>query len=42
MVEGFTNVSICDGIKSYSIDGFASVMALQEISNELGSKAKVK
>ena len=46
VVERFTNVSISDGIKSYSIDRFASVMALQEIANtveaaaELGLEAK--
>ena len=48
VVEKFTNVSISDGINSYSIDGFASVMALQEIANAveaaagLEPKAKVK
>jgi hypothetical protein len=46
LVERFTNVSISDGVKSYSIDGFASVMALKEIANtveaaaERGPKAK--
>ena len=33
VVERLTNVSISDGVKSYSIDGFASAMALQEIAN---------
>ena len=33
VVKGFTNISISDGIKSYSINAFASVMALQEIAN---------
>ena len=33
VVERFTNVSISDGVKSYSIEGFASTMALQEIAN---------
>ena len=48
VVEGFTNVNISDGIKSYSIDGFALAMALQEIANtvetgvELGLKAEGK
>jgi hypothetical protein len=48
VVNRFTNVSICDGVKSYSIDGFASVMALKEIANtveaaaERGPKAEVK
>jgi hypothetical protein len=47
LVERFTNVSISDGIESYSIDGFASAIALEEIANtveaaaELGTKAKV-
>jgi hypothetical protein len=46
LVERFTNVSISDGVNSYSIDGFASVMALKEIANtveaaaERGPKAK--
>jgi len=39
VVEGFTNVVISDGIKSYSIDGFASVMALQEIANTVKADA---
>jgi hypothetical protein len=48
VVDGFANVSISDGIKSYSIDDFASAMALQEIANtveagvEPGLKAKGK
>jgi hypothetical protein len=48
VVNRFTNISICDGVKSYSIDGFASVMALKEIANtveaaaERGPKAEVK
>jgi len=48
VVQRFTDVSIYDGIKSYSIDEFASVMALQEMENtveaaaELGPKAKLK
>jgi hypothetical protein len=48
VVERFTDVSINDGIKSYSIAEFSLVMALQEIANtveaaaELGPKAKVK
>ena len=29
VVERFTNVSISDGVKSYSIEGFASTMTLQ-------------
>jgi hypothetical protein len=48
VVERFTDVSISDGIKIYSIAEFSLVMALQEIANtveaaaELGPKAKVK
>ena len=48
VVNRFTNVSISDGVKSYSIDGFASAMALKEIANtveaaaERGPKAEVK
>ena len=41
VVDGFTNISISDGIKSYSIDALASAMAMQEIANtvaELKSK----
>ena len=33
VVYKLTDVSISDGIKSYSIDGFASAMAPQEIAN---------
>ena len=32
VAERFTDVSIYDGSKSYSIDEFASAMALQEIA----------
>ena len=39
VAERFTDVSIYDGIKSYSIDEFASVMALQEIANTVESAA---
>ena len=48
VVHKLTEVSISDGIKSYSIDGFASAIAMQEIANtieagvELGLKAKGK
>ena len=31
VVERFIDVSICDGIKSYSIDSFASAMALRRL-----------
>jgi hypothetical protein len=40
--KGFTNVSISDGIKNYSIDGFASVMALQEIANTVEAAAELR
>jgi hypothetical protein len=33
VVHKLTEVSISDGIKSYSIGGFASTMELQEIAN---------
>jgi hypothetical protein len=39
VAERFTDVSIYDGIKSYSIDEFASVMALQGIANTVESAA---
>jgi hypothetical protein len=46
VVERFTDVTISDGKKSYSIDEFSLAMALQEIANtveaaaERGLKAK--
>jgi hypothetical protein len=46
VVERFTDVTISDGKKSYSIDEFSLAMALQAIANtveiaaELGLKAK--
>ena len=46
VAQRFTDVSISDGIKSYTIAEFSSVMALLEIANtvaadtELGLKAK--
>jgi hypothetical protein len=48
VVHELTDVSISDGIKSYSIDGFALAMAMQEIANtveagaEPGLKAKIR
>ena len=42
VVERFTNVSISDGVKSYSIDGFASAMALQEIANTVEAAAELE
>ena len=42
VVERFTDVSISDGIKSYSIDRFASVMALQEIADTVEAAAELE
>jgi hypothetical protein len=48
VVERFTDVTISDGQKSYSIDEFSLAMALEEIANtveaaaELGLKAKAE
>ena len=39
MACGLTDISISDGIKSYSIDGFASAMALREIANTVETAA---
>jgi hypothetical protein len=36
-VERFTNISIHDGAKSYSIDEFSSLMALRDIANTVES-----
>jgi hypothetical protein len=36
------NVSISDGVKSYSIDEFASAMALQEIANTVEGAAELE
>ena len=33
VVHKLADISISDGIKSYSIDGFASAMAMQDIAN---------
>jgi len=33
LIERFTDVSISDGIKNYTIAEFASAMALEEIAN---------
>ena len=35
VVEKFLDVSIYDGSKNYSIDDFATAMALQEIANSV-------
>jgi hypothetical protein len=42
VVGRFSNVSISAGIKSYSIDGFASAMALQEIANTVEAAAELR
>ena len=42
VVEKFTNVSISDGVKSYSIDDFALAMALQEIANTVEAAAELE
>ena len=42
VVEKFTNLSISDGVKSYSIEGFASAMALQEIANTVEAAAELE
>jgi len=39
VVRKLTDISISDGIKSYSIDGFASAMALREIANTVETAA---
>ena len=39
VVRKLTDISISDGIKSYSIDGFASAMALREIANTVEAAA---
>ena len=42
LVERFTDVSISDGIKKYTIAEFASVMALTEIRNTVEAASEVK
>ena len=42
VVERFTNVSISDGIKSYSIAEFSLAMALQEIANTVEAAAELE
>ena len=39
VVEKFSGVSIYDGARTYSIDEFASVMALHEIANTVETAA---
>ena len=41
LIERFTDVSISDGIKKYTIAEFASVMALKEIANTVEAVAEV-
>jgi hypothetical protein len=40
VVHKLTDVSISDGLNSYSIDGFASAMALQEIAETVEAAAE--
>jgi hypothetical protein len=40
VVQRFTDVSIYDGARSYSVDEFASVMALLEIANTVEAAAE--
>ena len=42
LVERFTDVSISDGIKVFTITEFASVMALTEIHNTVEAASEVK
>jgi len=37
VIEWFTNISIHDGAKSYSIDEFSLLMALRDIANTVES-----
>lgn len=41
VVESFTNVSISDGVKDFTIAEFSSVMALQEIASTVEAAAEV-
>jgi hypothetical protein len=42
VVAGFTDVSISDGIRSFTIAEFSSVMALMEIANTVEAAAEVE
>ena len=42
VVRRFANISINDGAKSYSIDGFSSVMALQQIADTVEADAALR
>ena len=42
IVERFTNVSISDGIKNYTIAEFSLVMALKEIANTVEAAAEAR
>jgi hypothetical protein len=42
VVDRFTDVSIYDGTKTYSIDAFALAMALLEIAKTVESTAELK
>jgi len=41
-VERFTNVSINDGVRTYSIAEFSSEMALQEMANTIDADLELK
>jgi hypothetical protein len=41
VVEGFTNVSISDGVKDFTIAEFSWVMALLEIASTVEAAAQV-
>jgi hypothetical protein len=40
VVERFSNVSISDGVKNYSIDAFSVAMALLEIAKTVNAAAE--
>ena len=40
VVRRFANISIDDGAKSYSIDGFSSLMALRDIANTVETEQR--
>ena len=41
-MSSFNNVSISDDVRTYSIEEFASVMALQEIANTVEAAAELE
>ena len=42
VVERFTDISISDDIKTYSLEGFSLAMALQEIAKTLEATAELE